>query len=82
VDCAKQFYKCLGRWEGADIVGGPTFRIVQFTPPGVGVLDQLRHGRHHDVSRVAAGAAARRRDIQAACDARQTMTNDVVPWPR
>jgi hypothetical protein len=28
VDCAKQFYKCLGRWEGADIVGGPTFRIV------------------------------------------------------
>ena len=34
VDRAKEFYKGLGWREDADIVGGPSFRIVQLTPPG------------------------------------------------
>ena len=34
VDRAKEFYTGLGWREDADIVGGPSFRIVQLTPPG------------------------------------------------
>ncbi len=34
VDRSKHFYARLGWREDADIVGGPSFRIVQLTPPG------------------------------------------------
>jgi catechol 2,3-dioxygenase-like lactoylglutathione lyase family enzyme len=34
VDRAKEFYKSLGWREDADFPIGPTFRVVQYTPPG------------------------------------------------
>ena len=34
VDRAKEFYKSLGWREDADFAIGPTFRVVQYTPPG------------------------------------------------
>ncbi len=43
VDRAKEFYGRLGWRLDADIAHGEDFRIVQFTPPGSGVLDPIRH---------------------------------------
>jgi catechol 2,3-dioxygenase-like lactoylglutathione lyase family enzyme len=34
VDRAKDFYKRLGFREDIDYVGGPSYRVVQLTPPG------------------------------------------------
>jgi catechol 2,3-dioxygenase-like lactoylglutathione lyase family enzyme len=42
VDRAKAFYQGLGWRLDADFADGQGFRIVQFTPPGVGVLDPVR----------------------------------------
>jgi len=42
VDRAKQFYQRLGWRLDAEFAVGDDFRILQFTPPGSGVLDHLR----------------------------------------
>ena len=44
VDRAKAFYEGLGWRLDADLAFDNGFRIVQFTPPGLGVLDPVRHG--------------------------------------
>ena len=36
VDRARRFYEQLGWRLDADFVTGPDFRVVQFTPPGIG----------------------------------------------
>ena len=59
VDHAKQFYKGLGWREDTDISAGDDFRHSAAHPAGVGVLDQLRHRRHADDPRNAAGTPAR-----------------------
>jgi catechol 2,3-dioxygenase-like lactoylglutathione lyase family enzyme len=44
VDRAKEFYKSLGWREDADFVFGPTFRVVQYTPPGSAASIQFGAG--------------------------------------
>ena len=46
VDRAKDFYDGSGWRLDADFASGDDFRVVQLTPPGLGVLGHLRH-RHH-----------------------------------
>ena len=53
VDRAKEFYESLGWRLDADFSFDNGFRVVQFTPPGVGVLGSVRH--EHDVGRARLG---------------------------
>jgi len=46
VDRAKEFYTKLGCRLDADDVMGNDFRIVQLTPPGLGLLGLVRQGGH------------------------------------
>lgn len=46
VDRVKNFYRALGWREDADFVTGADFRVVQLTPPGLGVLGDLRYRSH------------------------------------
>ena len=46
VDRAKEFYKKLGWRLDADFPFDNGFRVVQFTPPGSGLLDPIRHEDH------------------------------------
>jgi len=50
VDRAKEFYGRLGWRLDADFRFDNGFRVVQFTPPRLGVLDPIRHARHADRS--------------------------------
>ncbi len=54
VDRAKEFYGKLGWRLDADFAFDNGFRVVQFTPPGLGVLDPVRH--EHDLGRARLGA--------------------------
>ena len=44
VDRAKSFYDGLGWRLDADFAVDNGFRVVQFTPPGFGRVDPVRHG--------------------------------------
>jgi hypothetical protein len=56
VDRAKEFYARLGWRLDADYDNGSDFRVVQFTPPWLGVLGDLRQERHRGSTRLCAGA--------------------------
>ena len=56
VDRAKRFYGGLGWRLDADFAAGDDFRVIQFTPPGSGVLGHLRHERHRGGPRLRSGA--------------------------
>ena len=55
VDRAKEFYGRLGWRLDADFAAGDDFRMVQFTPPGLRVLDPIRHEHHVGRARLGAG---------------------------
>ncbi len=55
VDRAKRFYSGLGWRLDADFAAGDDYRVIQFTPPGSGVLGHLRQERHRGGARLGAG---------------------------
>ena len=62
VDRAKAFYvEQAGFNADHDHTVSDEIRFVQLTPPGLGVLDRDRQGRHADGARLRGGAAGGRR---------------------
>jgi catechol 2,3-dioxygenase-like lactoylglutathione lyase family enzyme len=59
VDRAKRFYGDLGWRLDADFPFD-SFRVVQFTPPGWGVFDSVRHEHHAGRTRLGPGSLSRR----------------------
>ena len=55
VDRAKEFYESLGWRLDADFPFDNGFRVVQFTPPGLGVLGPVRHEHHVGRARLGPG---------------------------
>jgi catechol 2,3-dioxygenase-like lactoylglutathione lyase family enzyme len=55
VDRAKKFYGSLGWRLDADFAFDNGFRVVQFTPPGSGLLDPIRHEPHVGRARLSPG---------------------------
>ena len=55
VDRAKEFYEGLGWRLDADFAFDNGFRVVQFTPPGLGVLGPVRHEHHFGRARLGPG---------------------------
>ena len=60
-DRSKQFYQRLGWRLDADVAPLDGLRIVQFTPPGLGVLDHVRPGTHRRRAWIGRGGADRLR---------------------
>jgi hypothetical protein len=57
VDRSKQFYGRLGRRLDDDVAPGDGVRIVQFTPPGLGVLGHVRQGNNRSRAAIGRGRA-------------------------
>ena len=68
VDRAKEFYESLGWRLDADFAFDNGFRVVQFTPPGLRVLDPVRHEPHVGRARLGPGPVLVVSDIEAARD--------------
>ena len=60
VDRAKEFYGGLGWRLDADFAADDDWRVVQFTPPGSGVLGHLRQECHRGCARLRSGTIPRR----------------------